>query len=480
MPDGGRDWYDVELLDDASKSLLGYFMYRWYRGYLAAVNTVLRDEYEAGLITDLTTPTRVGRSMLFDFRALDLDKLEYLVGMYVYVYLSHKYANFRLMHQFDGKQVLFLRGYDVEGAVSTGDDVALGTYSFDTMLFGSKLRDLLGDECNLFKVTSPMDLYWESVDAQRYFWGDYTGMQQLVGQRPNSLYLNAQDWMAGLSRLLDRMDHYVVYACSLTESAMWEMDQLDTDDRRHRVTVVFDEEAIAKNTGQTDLPTNVAANLGLDLLWSKERTVPVRTAAELRDYLSARFLVTTKDEFESQIEKHRTRIASSASQLVPGKRETWFDFEFRPAVSPDKLDRLRAIAAKLDDLVAGAIRDGIECLPLFFAQVRLRIYTTLMLGRHDETGTALAIYAAIVQAASDYYEPAGDRPGALSAQNRDHLLATLEAHRDLSRAAGRTIAGLGRSHEFESIFEATSAAWEATFESTKSTVGRFFSERGAA
>jgi hypothetical protein len=480
MPDGGADWHDIELLDDASKSLLGYFLHRWYRGYLDAVNEVLREEYEAGMILDLRTPTDLGRSMLFDFRALDLEKLEYLIGVYLYVYLSHKYANFRLMHRFDGKQVLFLRGYDVEGAVSAGGSVAAGTYTLDTMQFGATLRDLLGQEFSLFKVLSPMDLYWETVDAQRYFSGDYLGMQRLIGQRPNSPYLNATSWQAGVASLLDRMDHYIVYACSLTESAMWELDQLDTDGRRQRATVVFDEEAIAKNAGLAGLPAEMGARLGVGVLWSKEHSVPARTAGELHKYLSERFLVTTKEEFESHIEQHRSRIAADASPLAPGVRETWLGFEFHPALASDSLARLDAIATELDNHAASIIRDGVDCLPLLLAQVQLRIYASLLLGRHDHTGSALADYAAIMQAASDYYAPAGDRPGALSAENRDHLLATLQAHLELSRAAGRTLAALGKSHEFESIYATAVASWDATFESTKSSVAQFFAKRGAA
>src|SRR5207244_11654106 len=58
--------------------------------------------------------------------------------------------------------------------------------------------------------------------------------------------------------------------------------------------------------------------------------------------------------------------------------------------------------------------------------------TTLLLGQHDETGRALAAYAGIMRGALDYYKPPGDRLGALTAENRDRLLATLQAHHDRS------------------------------------------------
>jgi hypothetical protein len=153
----------------------------------------------------------------------------------------------------------------------------------------------------------------------------------------------------------------------------------------------------------------LAARFGWQAAWSKEGSPLSRTASDLRKQLSTRFLVTTKDEFAAHIDRHRGRIAASASSLAPGERETWIDFLFHPAVDPDRLAELHDAAAGLDAIVATATRDGIDCLPLFLAHVQLRIYTTLLLGQHDETGRALAAYAGIMRGALDYYEPRGIR-----------------------------------------------------------------------
>ena len=111
---------DLRLFDEATRSLLGYFVHTWYRHYLAIITENFRRYFDLGLIKGLAEPSEIGRyTMLFDFTALDLEKLCYINGIYCYV-LSGKGANYRLMNRFDGKQVLYLRGYDFEGSVTTG------------------------------------------------------------------------------------------------------------------------------------------------------------------------------------------------------------------------------------------------------------------------------------------------------------------------------------------------------------------------
>lgn len=444
------------------------------------MNQAIRGLYENGLITSLTSPTERGRRALFDFRALHLDKLTYLVGVYLYIYLCHKYANHRLMNRFEGRQVLFLRGYDFEGAISSEHGSAASFPSTDTMQFGAMFRSLLQEDFSLFKIASPMDLYWETLDAQRYFDGDYDGMRRLIGQRPASVYLNARSWQDGVTHLFDRMDHYIVFVSSITESVMWELEQLDTDARRTRVTVVFDEKAIADKEGRAELPYALAGKLGFRVAWAKEGRPPTCTAAELRDYLSARFLVTTEDEFEAHIDQHRERIAASASSIAPGARETWMDFRFHPAVEQDRLDALNGVDAGLEAVVAAAMRDGIDCLPLMLAHVRLWIYTTLLLGQHGETGRALAVYAGIMRGARDYCGQPDDSMRTLSPDDRDRLSSMLQTHHDRGRAMGVTLAACGKSHEFESIFDAATAASTTTYEATVAAVSRFFALRGGA
>jgi hypothetical protein len=121
-------------------------------------------------------------------------------------------------------------------------------------------------------VLSPKDVYWETVDASRYYFFpglDYDGMIQSILQRPCSIYLNALNWQKGVADLLDRMDHYVVYVSSITESLLWELEQLDTNERRKRVTVVFDEEAIAKKPEIPAIAQGMAASTGARVIWSQ-------------------------------------------------------------------------------------------------------------------------------------------------------------------------------------------------------------------
>jgi len=261
---------------------------------------------------------------------------------------------------------------------------------------------------------------------------------------------------------------------------MWELEQLDTDARRQRVTVVFDEQAIANKEGRAELPHALAKRVGFHVAWSKDGAPPTCTAADLRAHLSASFLVTTKDEFEADIEHHRERITASASPLPPGARETWMDFRFLPALDPDRLAKLHDVEAALEATTAAALRDGIECLPLFLAQVQLRIYTTLLLGQHEKTGHALAIYAGIMRGALDYYEPPGERIGNLSPENRERLLSMLQVHNDMGRDTSITLAACGKSHEFESRYDAAATAINATYDTTGAAVARFFAQRGGA
>lgn len=148
------------------------------------------------------------------------------------------------MNRYEGKQVLFLRGFDIEGSLASGGNLAMGFSSIDATQFNSTLGKLLRPHFELFKALSPKDVYWETVEAQHYFYGDFEGMIRFAGQPMRSIYVNALQWKEDIAHLLDRMDYFIVYVSSTTESALWELEQLITDDRRTRVTVVFDEEAI--------------------------------------------------------------------------------------------------------------------------------------------------------------------------------------------------------------------------------------------
>src|SRR3954447_3710155 len=111
---------DPQPLHEASSSLLGYFVHTWYTHYLAVIATSLRVLVDNGLIRGLAEPTERGRAVLFEFGALDFEKAAYISGIYMYILSCHKAANRDLLQRDDGKQVLYLRGYDYEGSVSSG------------------------------------------------------------------------------------------------------------------------------------------------------------------------------------------------------------------------------------------------------------------------------------------------------------------------------------------------------------------------
>jgi hypothetical protein len=460
---------DFALLDEAAKKLLGYYVYRKFRIHLASISASLQRQYNDGLIESLTQPTARGRSHYFDTRSLDFNALIEVVGVYVYILACHKSSNWRLLQRTEAKQVFYLRGYDFEAAFAVGGGVAAGISTSDTTGFTLDLPSLLRRP--FFKVLSPKEVDSETVTAEQYY-DDFDTLIRWINQRPAAVYLNALHWKRGVLTLIPRMDHYVVYVSSLTESALWELDQLNTDHRRDRVTVVFDEEAVAKKTSQLALQEGLAGRWGATL-WGKQRDAQSLTAAQVREALADVFTVMTPDQFEANIDDVRRRIDHSNAELGPGQRETWLEFEFYPAVAVHELERLRAMSQTLAELVDAGQTGRIDCLPLYVAQLQLRIHLTLLLGDHAATGRALAGYAAVMQSGYDYYSgPA--YAGGVSEDERVRVLEVLGKHAKFSEYAGRSLLGFGRSHEFVSQFEQTSAEWDAIFNATRTSVDKLF------
>jgi hypothetical protein len=86
MPDPAKpSFIDLRPLQEASGSLLGYFVHTWYTHYLSVIAARLKRLLGNGLIENLTRPTERGRYVLFDFGALNLEKLAYILGIYVYI-----------------------------------------------------------------------------------------------------------------------------------------------------------------------------------------------------------------------------------------------------------------------------------------------------------------------------------------------------------------------------------------------------------
>lgn len=469
---------NFQPIADATASLLGYFVHTWYRHYLAVITESYRRLYDLGLIQGLAEPTEMGRyTMLFDFTALNLEKLAYINGIYFYILAAHKGANYRLMNRHEGKQVLYLRGYDYEGSVTTGEGIAAGFSSTHTMQFNGTLGEQLSKNFQIFKVLSPKDVYWETVSAQRYFYGNFEDMIPLARYQIFSLFMNALCWQQDFALIVDRMDHYIVYVSTITESALWELDQLDTDKRRGRVTVVFDDEAIKNKELQLGLRDRMQDEYGDKLIWSKKGPPPAKTVDELRAQLSRKFLVTTPEAFVKDIKKHRRRIKQSAAPLGPGAQETWLEFRFYPSLDDARLNDLRDFSAEIESHLADWTgHRGIDCLPLFLNLVQMRIFMTLLLGEHHETGRALATYAAVMQGAYDYYAAPGDKVAPLSEEGRERHLDMLFDHQDVARHIGWCMLAFGKSNQFDDFREVARTAFDTAFDRTKTAVDRFFAD----
>jgi len=469
--------YDFTDLAEATKSLLGYFVHTWYLHYLGLIVANFRRLQEHGMLKSLTEPTPLGAALVFDFSALDIEKITYINGIYFYILSCHKNANWRLMNRHEGKQVLYLRGFDIEASLSAGGNMAVGVSSVDATQFNWKLGKLLAHDCSLFKILSPKDVYWETVDAQRHFYGDFEGMIRLAGHPMRSIYLNAARWQEGVTALLDRMDHFVVYVSSTTASAIWEIEQLIPEDRRSRVTVVFDEKAIETKKMQEGYQDKIVHDQGDHVIWSKQAHPLDLNVSQFRELLAQKFLVTSPQEFEANIEEHRRGIQASSGPLGPGARETSFDFDFRPALDLDKLNELRDFSASIQSEVeASTGAKGIVCLPLFLNLVQLRTFMTLLLGEHADTGRALAAYAAVIEGAQEYYTRPGPKPGDLSEEGRERNLKLLEDHLGMAQHIGSRMLSYGKSSEFGNYSKYATAEFAAEHDRTKTAVDRFFTE----
>jgi hypothetical protein len=275
--------------------------------------------------------------------------------------------------------------------------------------------------------------------------------------------------------LIDLMDHFVVYVSSLTKSALWEIGQLDTDERRGRVTIVFDEKAIHNKEAHLGFQDQMQHDPKRKVIWKKEGPAPRQTAAGLRDELSRKFLVTTPDAFEKDIEEHRRRITASSARLAPGARETWLDFSFRPAVADEKLGEIREYSHWVQSQIDAAIgAKKITCLPLFLNLTQLRVFMTLLMGEHDETGRALAGYAAVIQGAIDYYSRPGHKACDPSKESSDEHIELLKDHFDMANHIGVHLLASGKSNEFGNYSAEAAADFNSTFASTRAAVADFF------
>jgi hypothetical protein len=446
---------DLRPLLDASKALLGYRVHAAFKRYFDVLGANVQRWHARGLILNLLQPsTSLASPEPFDLDAIDLESLTELLGTYFYLFVGHKSVNRILMQPYTGKRLLYLRGYDFTFTQYFGEGLASEARSVDTQRFTNKLEKLASHDLCLLKVMSPDEVYWETLGLGKLFLKpDLNPVIQKANYPVRSAYMNALTWKQGLLPLLDRADYFVVYVSSLTPSTLWELEQLDTPERRARVTVVFDTQAIANKGGILAAQENARSD-GQDLIWSKSGSEPGFTPEEFRSRLARTFLVVSPEEFEGDIEMHRSRIRQSSAADAPGANAEWIEFEFYPALPADALASLREFCAWIKTRITSAIeQQSIESLLLFLNDVQFCIYTTLLLGEHDETARALAMYAATLKCC-------------------EHL-AYLEDHAYAAAYWGISLLACGKSHEFDSIYDRAKTEFEEIQRNAGAAVTRF-------
>lgn len=470
---------DFTNLYDASKRLQGYFLHTWFMHYLNVITRNLRKWYEAGLIGNDGQPTAVFKKAIFDFNALDLEKLSYICGIYFYVLSSHKKSNYFLMKKNAKKRVLYLRGFDFEASISPGEDsgMGMGLSSMDTFSFTRKVGDLLGKEFDVFKILSPKDLYWETIGPQRHFYGDFEKIIHAGSEPIRSIFVNAHFWKEDVAYVAERVDYFIVYVSSITDGVLWELNNLKERGYHRRTTVVFDEKAIVNKEMHVGLQESLPDMKIGDVLWLESKKHVTRDDAEkLRKELGASFFVVSREQFETKIADHKARIVEAEGALGPGAREIYIEFRFFPAVDVPVLEQIRSLDRAIWKQIEAALTNRITCLPYFFNLVQLRIFTSLMLGQHFMTGQALAVYAGIIDSALTYYEAIERINEQVTAEENEQHLNLLRDHHAAGEHIGWCMLTYGKSHEFGNYTRAARAEYDRLFGAAQSKTAQFITK----
>jgi hypothetical protein len=470
---------DLTLLFEASRHILGYFLHTWFAQYLSLLSENMTRWVERGSIGSDGRPSEESDyRILFDADSLDIWKTAYLIGNYAYIYLGHKKSNYLLMREDSTRRVLYLRGYDYQGAVYAGGGLGMGYASIDTRRFNSELGELLFSDFEIFKILSPGDLRFETIDAQKYFNGDYDGLNRCSSHPIRSIYLNAARWQADIEDLVDRMDHFVVYVSSITESVLWELDLLRRKQRAEHTTVVLDAEAIANKELQVDVQQEMRERFEHHVLWSKKQSgMGRRDVDELRGRLSQTFEVVSPEEFSASIDIHKNRIKVSSGPLAAGSREKPVEFVFHPAVDTEKLERIRDLDAAFDSSIREMVASKrITNILWFLHNIHLKFITSIMLGKHHDTGRVMSVYAAAMEVALKQIPFVYAADDAETAEQRNRVTRTSDDHREMALYLSTTLMGMGQSHEFHSIFDEAVKAHQEWFAAATEAVEAFFRE----
>lgn len=462
---------DFSLLDEASKRLHGYLLHTWFRHYLGLIAGNLQRWSARGLVGNDGQPSaETDFAAVLDLDSIDLEKVTYIVGFCLYIFASHKKANYFLTQEDEKKRVLYLRGFDYEGATRTGGTLAVGYSSLDTTQFSHRLADHLHPELEIFTALSPRDLFWETI-APRYFYGDYDRLIQICSNPIRSMYLNANHWQTDIADLAARMDSFVVYVSSITESVLWELELLKMTRREDRTIVVFDEEAIATKEIQAGVQQRMRELYGNDVIWTKSGPKTDIAPEALRDSLARTFTVVSPDDFFAEIEQQMARLGTARGGAGDGSRHTPLPFRFHPAVEVDTLRTIEAYAESVEASIREQISSrSITNLLWFLNQVQLAIFISLMLGRQDDTGRALAVYAAVFDVVQKHFDGLGART---AGERKGPMHDTLLDHLEMARYASSRLMAHGQYDEFGDHSARALQTYNEVFTSASAAVESF-------
>ena len=472
---------DATPLYDAARSLHGYFLFRWMREYLNVVLGNIHRWWRAGLLGADGRPNAAFRVCLVDFNAFDLEILAQLCGLYFYIHASHKKANHALLRQTTARRVLYLRGFDYQAAVGVGGGLAMGFSTVDSTRFNHRLGVLLGHDCEVYKALSPLDLERETLALERHFYGDYPALTRLCSTPIRSFFLHADHWQRDVAQLAGRMDYFVVYLSSLSESVLWELQYLHDHGHAGRASVIFDRDAILTKNVHASFYTALPGLAIGKALWLPDRQ-PLSEAHidAFRAELETHFTVIPAEDFDARADALRARVLAASGPLPSGQRESTLPFRFHPALAKSKRSALRRLDAALAREVAPDTGAPLACLPFRLGQLQLRVFTALALGDHPGAAQALATYAGCMDALLAFYTRCGRLADGVSADELPAWLALFRDHRDTAVSVARHFLEAGPGDHFDAPDEAAHSGLERCFTAARRQADAFIGDTAAA
>lgn len=475
---------DATPLYDAASSLHGYFLFRWLREYLNVALGNIQRWSQAGLLGADGRPNAAFRQCLVDFNALDLEILAQLCGLYFYIHAGHKKANHALLRETTAKRVLYLRGFDYQAAVGVGDGMAMGISTVDSARFNHRLGELLGHDCEVYKALSPLDLEHDTQGLEGHFYGDYRALIRHASTPLFSFFLHAGHWQNDVAHLAGRMDYFVVYLSSLSDSVLWELQHLRDHGHASRTTVIFDRDAILTKTLHAGfhaaLPTLA---IGKALWRPAHKPLTAAHIDAFRAGLDAHFTVIPASGFDAHAAALRARILAANGPLPPSRRESSLPFRFYPALAAPQLDALRRLDAALARETIPATHDTgepLDCLPFRLGQLQLRVFTALALGDHPGAARALAAYAGCMDALLAFYTRRGALAAGLPAAELPAWLGVFQDHQDSAASIARHFLEAGPDDRFDAPGKAALSGFEPCFSAARQQAEAFIGDTAAS